>query len=112
MFNGLAQRVAGQKRDVPARRQVRVVAGQVGGVAAEVAQRTGVFGALGGLAGQLFGGTASKAAANAALDVMVDDDLPGQAAAKGAYLMEKLKVLFRSDPRPVVPRRAAVRGRD
>ena len=31
------------------------------------------------------------AAANAALDVIQDEDLPGQAAAKGTYLMEKLK---------------------
>jgi acetylornithine/LysW-gamma-L-lysine aminotransferase len=45
-----------------------------------------------GVHGSTFGGNPlSCAAANAALDVMKDEDLPGQAAAKGAYLMEKLK---------------------
>lgn len=46
--------------------QTTATAGQAAGVAAEVAQRTGVFGAIGGLAGQLFGGAATKAAANVA----------------------------------------------
>jgi hypothetical protein len=46
--------------------QTTAVAGQAAGVAAEVAQRTGVFGALGGLTGHLFGGVASKAAASVA----------------------------------------------
>ncbi|MBN8583438.1 MAG: aminotransferase class III-fold pyridoxal phosphate-dependent enzyme, partial [Anaerolineae bacterium] len=45
-----------------------------------------------GVHGSTFGGNPlSCAAANAALDVMKDEDLPGQAAAKGAYLMDKLK---------------------
>jgi acetylornithine/LysW-gamma-L-lysine aminotransferase len=45
-----------------------------------------------GVHGSTFGGNPlSCAAANAALDVMKEEDLPGQAAAKGAYLMEKLK---------------------
>ena len=45
-----------------------------------------------GVHGSTFGGNPlSCAAANAALDVMREEDLPGQAAAKGAYLMEKLK---------------------
>lgn len=45
-----------------------------------------------GVHGSTFGGNPlSCAAANAALDVIVGEDLPGQAAAKGAYLMEKLK---------------------
>ena len=45
-----------------------------------------------GVHGSTFGGNPlSCAAANAALDVMRDEDLPGQAAAKGAYLMDKLK---------------------
>jgi acetylornithine/LysW-gamma-L-lysine aminotransferase len=45
-----------------------------------------------GVHGSTFGGNPlSCAAANAALDVMKDEGLPGQAAAKGAYLMEKLK---------------------
>jgi LysW-gamma-L-lysine/LysW-L-ornithine aminotransferase len=45
-----------------------------------------------GVHGSTFGGNPlSCAAANAALDVINDEDLPGQAAAKGAYLMEKLK---------------------
>ena len=44
------------------------------------------------LHGSTFGGNPlSCAAANAALDVIFGEDLPGQAAAKGAYLMEKLK---------------------
>jgi len=45
-----------------------------------------------GVHGSTFGGNPlSCAAANAALDVIISEDLPGQAAAKGAYLMEKLK---------------------
>lgn len=45
-----------------------------------------------GVHGSTFGGNPlSCAAANAALDVMKEEDLPGQAAAKGAYLLEKLK---------------------
>lgn len=45
-----------------------------------------------GVHGSTFGGNPlSCAAANAALDVIKDEDLPGQSAAKGAYLMEKLK---------------------
>lgn len=47
-----------------------------------------------GVHGSTFGGNPlSCAAANAALDVMKDEDLPGQAAAKGAYLVEKLKAI-------------------
>lgn len=45
-----------------------------------------------GVHGSTFGGNPlSCAAANAALDVILGEDLPGQAAAKGAYLIEKLK---------------------
>lgn len=45
-----------------------------------------------GVHGSTFGGNPlSCAAANAALDVMKDEDLPDQAAVKGKYLMEKLK---------------------
>ena len=45
-----------------------------------------------GVHGSTFGGNPlSCAAANAALDVILGEDLPGQAAAKGAYLLEKLK---------------------
>ncbi|MBI3170350.1 MAG: aspartate aminotransferase family protein [Chloroflexi bacterium] len=45
-----------------------------------------------GVHGSTFGGNPlSCAAANAALDVMKEEDLPGQAAAKGTYLLEKLK---------------------
>lgn len=47
--------------------QTTAVAGQATGVAAEVAQRAGVFGAIGGLAGQLFGAAATKATANVAV---------------------------------------------
>lgn len=47
-----------------------------------------------GVHGSTFGGNPlSCAAANAALDVMKEEDLPAQAAKKGAYLMEKLKAL-------------------
>ena len=45
-----------------------------------------------GLHGSTFGGNPlACAAALAALTVIEDEDLPGQAAAKGAYLMEELK---------------------
>lgn len=45
-----------------------------------------------GVHGSTFGGNPlSCAAAMAALTVIEEEDLPGQAAAKGAYLMEKLK---------------------
>lgn len=45
-----------------------------------------------GVHGSTFGGNPlACAAANAALDVLMEEDLPGQAAAKGAYLIEKLK---------------------
>jgi acetylornithine/LysW-gamma-L-lysine aminotransferase len=45
-----------------------------------------------GMHGSTFGGNPlSCAAANAALGVILGEDLPGQAAAKGAYLLEKLK---------------------
>jgi LysW-gamma-L-lysine/LysW-L-ornithine aminotransferase len=45
-----------------------------------------------GVHGSTFGGNPlSCAAAVAALTVMEEEDLPGQAAAKGAYLIEKLK---------------------
>lgn len=45
-----------------------------------------------GVHGSTFGGNPlSCAAANAALDAMMEEDLSAQAAAKGAYLMEKLK---------------------
>lgn len=47
-----------------------------------------------GVHGSTFGGNPlSCAAAIAALDVMKDEDLPRQAAEKGAYLMEKLKAI-------------------
>ena len=45
-----------------------------------------------GVHGSTFGGNPlSCAAANAALSVIMEEDLPGQAEAKGKYLMEKLK---------------------
>ncbi|MHB8778540.1 MAG: aspartate aminotransferase family protein [Anaerolineales bacterium] len=45
-----------------------------------------------GVHGSTFGGNPlSCAAANAALDVIKEEGLPGQAEAKGKYLMEKLK---------------------
>ena len=45
-----------------------------------------------GVHGSTFGGNPlSCAAANAALDVIKEEDLPGQAEAKGKYLLDKLK---------------------
>ena len=45
-----------------------------------------------GVHGSTFGGNPlSCAAANAALDIIIGEDLPRQAAEKGAYLMDKLK---------------------
>jgi LysW-gamma-L-lysine/LysW-L-ornithine aminotransferase len=45
-----------------------------------------------GVHGSTFGGNPlSCAAANAALQIIEEEDLPGQAAAKGAYLIDKLK---------------------
>ena len=47
-----------------------------------------------GVHGSTFGGNPlSCAAANAALDVIKEEDLAGQAEAKGKYLMEKLKAI-------------------
>ena len=47
-----------------------------------------------GTHGSTFGGNPlSCAAALAALDIIEEEDLPGQAAAKGAYLIERLKKL-------------------
>ena len=46
--------------------QTTATAGQAAGVATEVASRTGMFGALGGLTGHLFGTVASKTAAGVA----------------------------------------------
>jgi acetylornithine/LysW-gamma-L-lysine aminotransferase len=55
-----------------------------------------------GVHGSTFGGNPlSCAAANAALDVTKEDDLPGQAAAKGAYLMGKLKQIDSPNVREV-----------
>ena len=47
-----------------------------------------------GVHGSTFGGNPlSCAAANAALDVIQEEDLAGQAEAKGKYLMDKLKAI-------------------
>ncbi len=55
-----------------------------------------------GVHGSTFGGNPlSCAAANAALDVIIGEDLPGQAAAKGNYLMGKLKQIQSSNIREV-----------
>lgn len=57
-------------------------AGQVGGVAAEVANRTGLFGQIGGLFGQIAGSVAAKGAAGVA-------EQSGQQAAQRAAEREK-----------------------
>ena len=55
-----------------------------------------------GVHSSTFGGNPlACAAANAALDVMKNEDLPGQAAAKGAYLMDRLKKIESSNIRQV-----------
>lgn len=55
-----------------------------------------------GAHGSTFGGNPlSCAAANAALSVIEEEDLPGQAACKGAYLMEKLKAIQSPEIREV-----------
>ena len=55
-----------------------------------------------GVHGSTFGGNPlSCAAANAALDVIQEEDLPGQAAAKGAYLLDKLKQIHSPNIREV-----------
>lgn len=52
----------------------------------------GVKNLMPGVHGSTFGGNPlACAVANAALDVIQEEDLPGQAAAKGAYLMERLR---------------------
>ncbi len=55
-----------------------------------------------GVHGSTFGGNPlSCAAANAALSVIEEEDLPGQAAAKGDYLMEKLNKIASPNIREV-----------
>jgi acetylornithine/LysW-gamma-L-lysine aminotransferase len=55
-----------------------------------------------GVHGSTFGGNPlACAAAVAALEVMEEEDLPGQALAKGAYLMEKLQKIESSNIREV-----------
>jgi acetylornithine/LysW-gamma-L-lysine aminotransferase len=55
-----------------------------------------------GVHGSTFGGNPlSCAAANAALDVIEEEDLPGQALAKGVYLMDKLKTIESSNVREI-----------
>ncbi|GAP15756.1 acetylornithine aminotransferase apoenzyme [Longilinea arvoryzae] len=55
-----------------------------------------------GAHGSTFGGNPlACAAANAALSVIEEEDLPGQAARKGAYLMEKLKAIQSPEIREV-----------
>jgi acetylornithine/LysW-gamma-L-lysine aminotransferase len=55
-----------------------------------------------GVHGSTFGGNPlSCAAASAMLDVIQEEDLPGQAAAKGAYLFDKLKQIHAPNIREV-----------
>jgi len=55
-----------------------------------------------GVHGSTFGGNPlACAAANAALDIMSEEDLPGQSAAKGAYLLARLKQIESPNVREV-----------
>lgn len=63
---GGMDKIIAQSKEAEAAGQNTATAGQAGGVAAEVASRTGIFGAFGGLAGHIFGSVAAKTAANVA----------------------------------------------
>ncbi len=63
---GEMDRAITEARQAQASSENTATAGQVGGVAAEVASRTGLFGQVGGLFGHIAGTVASKTAANVA----------------------------------------------
>lgn len=60
---GEMDKVVTETQALQASGQNKATAGQAAGVAAEVASRSGFFGAIGGLGGHIFGSVASKAAA-------------------------------------------------
>lgn len=64
--------------------QTKATAGAAVGVAAEVASRTGVFGAWGGLGGHLFGTVASKTAAGVVQEQGAQDAMQAQERQKQA----------------------------
>lgn len=63
---GAMDKVIADAKQAQASGETTATAGQVGGVAAEVASRTGLFGQVGGLWGHVAGTVTSKAAANVA----------------------------------------------
>lgn len=87
--------VIAEAKNAQAAGQTTEVAGQVAGVAAEAAHRTGMFGALGGLTGQLFGNAVSQSAATATTQIGQQD--AAQAANREKQAMarkEQLTQLF------------------
>lgn len=61
---GAMDKVIADAKQAQASSETTATAGQVGGVAAEVASRTGLFGQVGGLFGHIAGTVAAKTAAN------------------------------------------------
>lgn len=61
---GAMDKAIAEAKQAQASSETTTTAGQVGGVAAEVASRTGVFGQVGGLFGHIAGTVAAKSAAN------------------------------------------------
>lgn len=61
---GVMDKAIAEAKQVQSSSETTATAGQVGGVAAEVASRTGLFGQVGGLLGHIAGTVASKTAAN------------------------------------------------
>ena len=61
---GVMDKAVTEAKQAQASADTTTTAGQVGGVAAEVASRTGLFGQVGGLWGHVAGTVASKAAAD------------------------------------------------
>lgn len=61
---GVMDKAIAEAKQAQASSETTTTAGQVGGVAAEVASRTGLFGQVGGLFGHIAGTVAAKSAAN------------------------------------------------
>ncbi len=79
---GDMDKTIGESKKAQESASTTATAGQVGGVAAEVANRTGLFGQVGGLFGQIAGSIAAKGAAGAA-------EQSGRATAQRAAEREK-----------------------